>query len=202
MARGSGATVVSMGRLIVQETISADGFAADPEGTTSFMEPFIGGSAEGFARSQLELIEGLDGMLMGARTYEGFSTFWPTEASAGEMIAPALNSLRRYVFSHSHSEAPWGELGDCKILSGDTGEAIRRIKAESDGDIGCWGSLTLVRELLDLGEVDELRIVVAPSMIGQGRRFGSGGSLKLALKKAVTHDDALVELIYDLNPTG
>jgi dihydrofolate reductase len=187
-----------MGRLIVQETISADGFAADPEGTTSFMEPFVGGSAEGFAQSQLKLIEGLAGMLMGARTYEGFSSFWPTDASAGEMIAPALNSLRRYVFSHSLSTAPWGDLGDCEILSGDTGEAIRRIKEESDGDIGCWGSLSLVRELLDLGEVDELRIVVAPSMIGQGRRFGSGGPLRLGLREAATYDDALVEMVYDL----
>jgi dihydrofolate reductase len=136
---------------------------------------------------------------MGARTYEGFSSFWPTEESADEMIAPALNSLRRYVFSHSHSEAPWGDLGSCEVLSGDTREEIRRVKAESDGDIGCWGSLSLVRELLDLGEVDELRLVVAPSMIGQGRRFGSGGPLQLALKKAVTHDDALVEMIYDLS---
>jgi dihydrofolate reductase len=162
------------------------------------MEPFIGGSAEGFARRQLELIEGLSGMLMGARTYEGFSSFWPTEASAGEMVAPALNSLRRYVFSHSHVEAPWGDLGGCEVVSGDTGEAIRRIKAESEGDIGCWGSLSLVRELLDLGEVDELRLVVAPSMIGQGRRFGSVGRVQLALREAATYDDALVELVYDV----
>ncbi|HKU10028.1 MAG TPA: dihydrofolate reductase family protein [Sinomonas sp.] len=187
-----------MGRLIVQETISADGFAADPEGRTSFMEPFIGGSAEGFARRQSELIEGLSGMVMGARTYEGFSAFWPTDASAGELLAPALNSLRRYVFSHSHTEAPWGDLGSCEVVSGDTGEAIRRIKAESEGDIGCWGSLNLVRELLDLGEVDELRIVVAPSMIGQGRRFGSGGPVQLSLREATTYDDALVEMVYDL----
>ncbi|ASN52949.1 dihydrofolate reductase family protein [Sinomonas sp. R1AF57] len=187
-----------MGRLIVQETISADGFAADPEGTTSFMEPFIGGAAEGFARRQLELIEGLSGMLMGARTYEGFSSFWPTEASEGEMVAPALNALTRYVFSHSHQEAPWGEKGDCEVYSGDTGEGIRRIKAESEGDIGCWGSLSLVRELLDLGEVDELRLVVAPSMIGQGRRFGPAGQVQLALREAATYDDALVELVYDL----
>jgi dihydrofolate reductase len=191
-----------MGRLIVQETISADGFAADPEGRTSFMESFIGGSAEGFARSQLELIEGLSGMLMGARTYEGFSSFWPTEASAEEMVAPALNSLRRYVFSHSHSEAPWGGLAPCEVVSGDTAESIRRIKAESDGDIGCWGSLSLVRELLDLGEVEELRLVVAPSMIGQGRRFGSGGPVQLALREARTYDDALVEMVYDVQPAA
>lgn len=187
-----------MGRLIVQETISADGFAADPEGRTSFMEPFIGGYAEGFARRQLELIEGLSGMVMGARTYEGFSSFWPTESSSGEMVAPALNSLRRYVFSHSHSEAPWGDLGGCEVVSGDTREAIRRIKAESEGDIGCWGSLNLVRELLDLGEVEELRIVVAPAMIGQGRRFGSAGPVQLTLRDATAYDDALVEMVYDV----
>ncbi|WP_138444195.1 dihydrofolate reductase family protein [Sinomonas susongensis] len=187
-----------MGRLIVQETISADGFAADPEGRTSFMEPFIGGTAEGFARRQLELIEGLSGMLMGARTYEGFSSFWPTEAAAQELIAPAFNSLHRYVFSHSHSEAPWGDMGDCEVFSGDTREAIRRIKAESEGDIGCWGSLSLVRELLDLGEVEELRLVVAPSMIAQGRRFGSGEPVKLTLRESTTYDDALVEMVYDV----
>lgn len=160
------------------------------------MESFIGGLAADFARRQLELIEGLSGMLMGARTYEGFSSFWPTEASSGELIAPALNSLQRYVFSHSHTEAPWGDLGGCTVVSGDTGEEIRRIKGESEGDIGCWGSLSLVRELLDLGEVDELRIVVAPSMIGQGRRFGSGGRLQLELREAATYDDALVEIVY------
>lgn len=166
------------------------------------MEPFIGGSAEGFARRQLELIEGLAGMLMGARTYEGFSSFWPTEASKGELVAPALNSLRRYVFSHTHAEAPWGDLGGCEVFSGDTVEGIRRIKAESQGDIGCWGSLSLVRELLDLGEVDELRLVVAPSMIGNGRRFGSAGPVSLALRDTATYDDALVEIVYDARPVG
>jgi dihydrofolate reductase len=93
-------------------------------------------------------------------------------------------------------------LAPCEVVSGDTAESIRRIKAESDGDIGCWGSLSLVRELLDLGEVEELRLVVAPSMIGQGRRFGSGGPVQLALREARTYDDALVEMVYDVQPAA
>ena len=38
----------------------------------------------------------------------------------------------------------------------------------------------------------------AASMIGQGRRFGSGGPVHLTLREAVTHDDALVEMVYDV----
>ncbi|GAA2201780.1 hypothetical protein [Sinomonas flava] len=70
--------------------------------------------------------------------------------------------------------------------------------ADPEGDIGCWGSLSLVRELLDPGEADGLRLVVAPSKIGQGRRFGPAGQVQLARREAATYDDALVALVYDL----
>ncbi|GAB3278046.1 dihydrofolate reductase family protein [Sinomonas notoginsengisoli] len=189
-----------MGRLIVQESLSADGFAADATGSISFMESFTGGSAEDFARRQLALIEGLGSIVMGARTYEGFSAFWPTDDAADELIAPAFNALDRYVFTRSHTEAPWGSLGDCKVVAGDTGDTIRRIKAESEGDIGCWGSLDLVAELLGLGEVDELRLVIAPSMIGEGRRFGPKAPVQLELVDSGTFDGALVELVYKVSP--
>ena len=82
-------------------------------------------------------------MVVGATTYRTFAEFWPTPASEGEIIAPALNGLRRYVFSRQLQNAPWGGFPAATIESGDAVAAIRRIKSEVAGTIVLWGSLTL-----------------------------------------------------------
>lgn len=186
-----------MGQLVVQDFVSADGFAADANNEFTFYEYLDGGTAE-FDRSQLEWLGTVDTMVLGANTYRMFVEYWPTAASKDEIIAPSLNALRRVVFSRHLTEAPWGDMAEAEIESGNAIEAIRRIKSGTDGDIVVWGSLTLAGTFLAAGVVDSVRLVVMPIAIGAGRGvFPSGQDPNvLHLQSAKTYDQGLVELVY------
>ena len=188
-----------MGQLIVQEFVTADGFAANANNEFTAYEMLQGGTAE-FDRSQLAWLYTVDAMVLGASTYRMFAGFWPTPASDGEIIAPALNALRRFVFSRKLEKAPWGDFPEAAIESGDAVEAIRRIKGEVPGTIVLWGSLTLSQAFFEAGEVDGVRLVVMPVAIGAGRGvFPAGqGPTLLSLLNAKTYDAGLIELEYSL----
>lgn len=186
-----------MGQLVVQQFVTADGFAADANNEFRAYELLDGGTAE-FNRSQLEWLKTVDAMVLGASTYRMFVEYWPTPASADDVIAPALNGLRRYVFSRQLPAAPWGDYPAATIESGDAVEAIRRIKAETPGTVVLWGSLTLSEAFFAAGEVDGVRLVVMPVAIGAGR--GAFPPVQdpalLRLLSARTYDVGLVELEY------
>lgn len=188
-----------MGQLVVQEFVSADGFAADANNEFTFYELLDGGTAE-FDRSQLKWLETVDAMVLGANTYRMFAEYWPTPASKDEIITPALNGLRRVVFSSRLTSAPWGDMPEAAVESGDAIEAIRRLKSETDGDIVVWGSLTLAGTFLAAGEVDQVRLVVMPIAIGAGRGVfpPEQGPNLLDRQSATTYDQGLVELVYAL----
>ena len=188
-----------MGQLVVQEFVTADGFAADANNEFTVYEMLEGGTAE-FERNQLAWLRTVDAMVLGASTYRMFAEYWPTPASAAEIIAPALNGLRRFVFSRTLERAPWGDLPEATIESGDAVEAIRRIKRETDGTIVLWGSLSLSEAFFAAGEVDAVRLVVMPVAIGAGRGAFPAGQdpTLLTLLSATTYDAGLVELEYAL----
>lgn len=188
-----------MGHLVVQEFVTVDGFAADANNEFTVYETLEGGTGE-FDRSQLAWLQTVDAMVLGASTYRMFAEYWPTPASDGQIIAPALNGLRRFVFSRRLERAPWGDLPESTIESGDAVEAIRRIKREIDGTIVLWGSLTLSEAFFAAGEVDAVRLVVMPVAIGAGRGVFPAGQdpTPLRLRSAATYDTGLVELEYAL----
>jgi dihydrofolate reductase len=186
-----------MGQLVVQQFVTADGFAANTNNEFTVYELLEGGTTE-FDRSQLAWLDTVDAMVLGAATYRMFVEFWPTPASDGEVIAPALNGLRRFVFSRSLKNAPWGDLPAATIESGDAVEAIRRIKREVEGTVVLWGSLTLSGTFFTAGEVDAVRLVVMPIALGAGRGVFPAGQdpTLLSLRSATTYDAGLVELDY------
>lgn len=188
-----------MGQLIVQEFVTADGFAANVNNEFTAYDMLQGGTAE-FDRSQLAWLETVDAMVLGASTYRMFAEFWPTPASDGEIIAPALNALPRFVFSRKLKNAPWGAFPEAAIESGDAVEAIRRIKGELAGTIVLWGSLTLSQAFFEAGEVDGVRLVVMPIAIGAGRGVfpARQDPTLLSLLSAKTYDAGLIELDYSL----
>ena len=188
-----------MGHLVVQQFVTLDGFAANLDNEFTAYELLDGGTEE-FDRSQVAWLEGVDAMVLGANTYRLFVGYWPTPEAAGESIAGPLNALRRHVFSRTLSHAPWGDLPPATLESGDAVEAIRRIKAETAGIVVLWGSLSLSRAFFAAGEVDEVRLVVMPVVIGAGRGVFPADTdpAVLDLRGAQSFDDGLVELHYAL----
>ena len=122
----------------------------------------------------LELLESVDTMLLGATTYRLFVDFWPT--ATDDVIAPKLNALRKVVVSSTLDSAPWGDWEPGEIVT-DPVAAVAALKAEDGKDIILWGSITLFHTLLVAGLVDEVQLRVCPVVLGGGKSvFPTGGA--------------------------
>ena len=105
-------------------------------------------------------------LLLGRRTYDIFSRFWPKAPSSP--IADGLKAARKYVATHRPESLDWGPVAD---LGTDMMEGIRGLKSTDGPDLIVWGSSTLTSVLLEQGLVDELVLFVYPVLLGQGKRF-------------------------------
>ncbi|WP_371403667.1 dihydrofolate reductase family protein [Kribbella sp. NBC_00662] len=161
-----------MRRLIFQEYVTLDGYAAGPDGGLEFFDSIAGQADD----DNLQLLESIDTMLLGSETYKLFAGYWPTDASADQPIAPKLNSLRLVVVSTRLETAPWGSYEPGLVVRDLDG--VRALKAEDSGkDIILWGSITLFQSLLRAGLVDEVQLRICPILLGAGKSaFPSGES--------------------------
>ncbi|NIK58031.1 dihydrofolate reductase family protein [Kribbella shirazensis] len=161
-----------MRRLIFQEYVTLDGYAAGLDGGLEFFDA-IGAHPD---EDNLDLLDSVDTMLLGAETYRLFAGFWPTEAAAEEPIAAKLNALRLVVVSTTLASAPWGSYEPGLVVR--DLDAVRALKAEQTGkDIILWGSITLFQSLLRAGLVDEVQLRICPVLLGAGKSaFPAGGS--------------------------
>ncbi|MES2828812.1 MAG: dihydrofolate reductase family protein [Bacteroidota bacterium] len=167
-----------MRKLIVQEWLSADGYAADENGSTDFFGP-----SEEFEQADKELLAAMDSfdtILLGANTYKLFVDFWPTTKSEKEIMANRINQTPKMVFSNSLDKVEWGKWNNAKQQKGDAVEAIKKLKQEPGKDLILWGSLSLFQSLLAAGQIDVLEIRTVPIILGKGMRlFGESDQIKL-----------------------
>ncbi len=110
-----------------------------------------------------------DAFLFGRWTYDTFAASWGAMAdSASHPVADALHNRPKYVVSTTLTEPQWA---DTTVLSRDPKQAITELKSNGDGEIQVHGSVSLVRWLLEHQLVDELILLTAPVIIGQGTRL-------------------------------
>lgn len=122
-----------------------------------------------FELRNLAWLETIGAIILGAETYRMFAGYWPTPRADHELIGPRINALPKYVFSRSLTSAPWGDHPPARVESSDAATTIGRIKAETDGDLVLWGSLSLSHHLIAAGAVDSVRLIVVPVGLGSGR---------------------------------
>ena len=114
-----------------------------------------------------------DTVLLGRQMYDEWSDYWPT--SDVEPFASFINAVPKYVFS---STGPTREWANTTLVTGDAAAAVTELKQQPGGAIGVHGSIALCRSLLGAGLVDELRLVVAPTTAGSGRRLFDEAALQ------------------------
>jgi len=170
-----------MGRIVVTEFISLDGVIEDPGGAEDYRHGGwtfeIERGAEG-DKFKLEELQEAEAQLLGRLTYEGFAAAWPKiEDEAG--FAAKMNAMPKYVVSSTLERADWENT---TILSGDPATSVAGLKEEVDGVILVAGSATLVKALIEADLVDELRLMVFPVLLGQGKRLFPEGEKKRRLK--------------------
>jgi dihydrofolate reductase len=190
-----------MGKIVVTQFVSLDGVIEDPGGSENYKHGGwtfeIDRGEEGDKFKYDELVEA-EAQLLGRVTYEGFAAAWPTmEDGAG--FAEKMNSMPKYVVSSTLQEASWN---NSTILAGELADEVARLHREVDGVILVAGSAQLVQGLLERDLVDELRLMVFPVVLGEGKRlFGDVNEKKpLRLVGSKALGDGISLLTYE--PAG
>ncbi len=154
---------------------SSDGFTRGGWMVPHLDETFINRAAAWLAEA--------DALLLGRRTYEAFADAWPHVTDPDDPFTERMNGLPKYVASHTLTHATWLPS---TILGGDIAAQVAQLKARPGRELQLHGSARLAQTLLAAGLIDELRLVVTPTVLGQGRRlFPTEGP---AVGMRVTHN--------------
>ncbi|MFD2797180.1 dihydrofolate reductase family protein [Promicromonospora vindobonensis] len=144
-----------------------------------------------------------DVFLFGRVTYDSFAGAWPDRETAGEEdagFAKRLGDIRKIVASRSPLELTWR---NSEQLQGDLVAAVTALKEDpSIRKIGLSGSISVVRQLLDAGLLDELHLFVHPATAGGGLRLFQDGDPERPMKlvSATPFRTGLVYLVYTPDP--
>lgn len=151
-------------KVVLYELLSIDGVAEEP---SNFMFDVDDAILENLGA----VIGRQDAVLLGHGTYDYWAGYWPTATM--QPFADFINGTPKHVFTSSPPSAPWSESS---FVDAPASDYVRELKAQAGGDIGVHGSITLAQSLLAAGLVDELRLVVVPTIAGKGRRLFADGS--------------------------
>ena len=110
-------------------------------------------------------------LLLGRRTYDIWSGFWPKAPSSP--MADRLNAATKFVVTHRPESLEWGPA---EGFGPDIAEAVQRIKSQDGPDLILSGSSTLTSVLIEHGLVDEVVLIVYPVMLGTGKRLFAEGT--------------------------
>jgi dihydrofolate reductase len=139
-----------------------------------------------------------DTLLFGRTTYDSFAGAWPErEAAGGEDagLAKALGDARKLVVSNQRLAFTWR---NSEQLQGDLVAAVTALKHQPGGTIALSGSVSVVRQLLAAGLLDELHLLVHPIAVRKGMRLFDEGEtpIPLRLLSSETFKTGVLNLVY------
>ena len=151
-----------MRKIVVYELLSLDGVAETPD---SFFVDWD----EAMDANLAAVIATQDAVILGRRSYDEWAQFWP--GSDIQPFAAFINKVTKYVATSTPLDRDWA---NATALDGGIVEFVRDIRQQAGGDVGVHASISVAQALLAADVVDELRLVVAPRIVGGGRRLLDG----------------------------
>jgi dihydrofolate reductase len=178
-------------RIINATYMSLDGVVQHPEHWTFDYR------SDDAAQASHDQLFGADALIMGRHTYDIFVDHWPTATDANG-FADRMNTMPKYVLSHSLSEPTWSNTA---VLDGDdVVDRIRELKGQPGRTILQYGYGPVTRLLIDHGLLDELRIWLHPLLVGSSAASDQIGAVgtqaRVQLKDVRCFDSGLVILTY------
>jgi dihydrofolate reductase len=179
-----------MRKVVVYELLSLDGVGESPE---TFVLDYWDEATDA---NLAEVIRTQDAVLLGRRSYDEWASYWPS--SDVEPFATFINAVPKHVATSTPLDREWaGSQG----IPGDPVAFVRELKTTEGGDIGVHASMSLARSLLAGGVVDELRLVVAPAIVGPGRRvLDDLPEIRLETLDSATSPSGALLLAYGVLP--
>lgn len=185
-----------MGRIAVTEFVSLDGVMQAPGGGEEYRHAGwtfeIDRGAEG-DKFKLDEAIAAEALLLGRVTYEGFAAAWPS--MEGD-FADKFNGMPKYVVSATLEDPSWSNT---TVIGSDVASSIATLRAEATGELQVHGSARLVQTLIEHDLVDELRLMVFPVLLGEGKRlFGETSQKKpMRLQSSRIVGDGVAILTYE-----
>ncbi|MHA3703075.1 dihydrofolate reductase family protein [Jatrophihabitans sp. YIM 134969] len=170
-------------RITAVEYLTLDGVFENPTWTQPYFDEAVGAH-------QGETMQAADALLMGRVTYDGMSVAWPQAGDSPETGGDIMNSIGKYVPTSTLTEPTW----NAAFLTGDVVEQV----AGLDGHLVVYGSGQLSETLRAGGLIDEYRLLIAPIVLGEGRRLFTGGTpstFTVARSQAAPSGMLLVDLV-------
>lgn len=155
----------------------------------------------GMADSLCEQLSNADTILLGRVTYVAMANYWQLSALDHSFprenlaFAEMINSCRKIVFSKTLSSPDWY---NSKLIKGDIGKEIRKLKVEPGKDMIVFGSGILASALMQLQLIDEYVLWVHPVVLGRGKALFHNVAQpdKLRLHRITTFNTGVVVLYY------
>ncbi|MFF5213902.1 dihydrofolate reductase family protein [Micromonospora sp. NPDC000442] len=173
-------------KIALTEFVTLDGVSQGPGSPT---EDSSGGFTRGgwlvpyldsvFVQRTSEWLDLADGLLLGRRTYQAFARDWPQITDPNDPFTERMNSLPKYVVTNTLTEGSWRPV---TLLHGDPIQTVGKLRAQPGRELQIHGSARLGKALLAAGLVDTLRLVVAPTVAGSGRRLLDHPSAPVGLR--------------------
>jgi dihydrofolate reductase len=152
---------------------------------------------EEFNEFAIHQLNEVDTLLFGRVTYEGMASYWPTQFAKENdpIVADKMNTVPKIVFSKTLEKADWT---NSRLVKEHIAEEVSKLKQQQGRDMAIFGSSDLAVSLLQMGLIDELRIMVNPVVLGNGKPLFNGIHEKLNLKllKTKTFRSGNVLLYY------
>ena len=172
-----------MGRLFYGMNVSLDGYIETADHSLDWT--IVDDELHGWFNDRFRT---MDASLYGRRLYEVMSAYWPTgesDPASTEVMrdfARIWNSTPKIVFSNTLTEVAWNS----RLVRGDVGEVLARLRTEFDGDMEVGGP-TLAAEFIRRGLVDVFQLIVHPVVLGGGTPFFPGLEKPIGLRLIETH---------------
>lgn len=174
-----------MRKVVAFEFLSLDGVAEGPDRFFTDWDDVMDVNGEALIATQ-------DAVILGRRSYDEWAEFWP--GSEIEPFATFINGVAKYVATSAPLEREWANT---TVINGDLAEFVRDLKDRPGGDIGVHASISVAQTLLAAGVVDELRLAIAPVIVGSGRRLLDGlPSIRLKTIRGVTSPSGYLLVDY------
>jgi dihydrofolate reductase len=169
-----------MRKVILSNMVTLDGFF---EGPNKELDWHI--VDEEFNQYAIDLLSNVDALLFGRVTYQLMADYWPAAATNPSTpksdleIADKMNNLPKIVFSKTLQEVKWN---NSRLIKANIAEEISKMKTQPGKDMVIFGSGSIVSTFMQLGLIDEYRIIVNPVVLGNGNPLFKGINDKQNLK--------------------
>jgi dihydrofolate reductase len=141
----------------------------------------------------------VDAFLLGRKTYEIFSNYWPHATGADDPVANKLNELPKFVASTTLESVDWN---NSSLIRGDVATEVAKLKAQPGNELQVHGSGGLAQTLIEHDLVDEYRLLFFPVHLGSGKKLFRDGANAAALRLTGTSTTGAGVVIATYEPAG